>query len=53
MHSALRLLGVRALLIDKDQKPQWKPARLEDCTKEKVQSYFEPINPELNLSSKL
>jgi len=35
--------GVRALLIDKDQRPQWKPSRLEDCTAEKVDSYFLPL----------
>ena len=45
------LTGVRALLIDKDQKPQWMPQRLEDCTEEKVLSYFEPPNhPDLDLS---
>lgn len=42
-------LGVRALLIDRDQKPQWKPARLEDCTPEKIQSYFEPLQEDLQL----
>ena len=46
-------LGVRALLIDKDQKPNWNPKTLEDCTPEKIQSYFEPIDPELKLYSKL
>lgn len=45
--------GVRALLIDKDQKPNWNPKTLEDCTPEKIQSYFEPIDPELKLYSKL
>lgn len=39
--------GVRALLIDKDQKPQWKPARLEDCTAEQIDAYFQPIENEL------
>jgi len=32
--------GVRALLVDKDKKPQWKPSRLEDVTEEIVDSYF-------------
>jgi len=41
--------GVRALLIDKDQKPQWKPARLEDCTVEQIEAYFQPIENELKL----
>ena len=40
--------GVRAVLIDKDQKPQWKPARLEDCTAEQVEAYFQPIENELH-----
>jgi len=35
--------GVRAMLIDKDQKPQWKPSRLEDCTEEMVEAYFQPL----------
>lgn len=35
--------GVRALLVDKDQKPKWKPSRLEDCTAQQIQAYFEPL----------
>lgn len=35
--------GVRALLVDKDKQPKWKPAKLEDVTKEMVHSYFEPL----------
>lgn len=35
--------GVRAALIDKDGKPQWKPARLEDVRTEDVDSYFAPL----------
>ncbi len=31
------------MLIDKDQKPQWKPSRLEDCTEEMVEAYFQPL----------
>ncbi|KAI9561441.1 hypothetical protein GHT06_012398 [Daphnia sinensis] len=41
--------GVRALLIDKDQNPKWKPSSLEECTPEKIQSYFEPVKDELQL----
>ena len=44
--------GVRALLIDKDQKPQWKPARLEDCTAEQIDAYFQPIENELRFWKK-
>ncbi|KAL9891353.1 3-hydroxyisobutyryl-CoA hydrolase isoform 1-T1 [Glossina fuscipes fuscipes] len=32
--------GVRAMLIDKDQKPKWQPNTLEAVTEEHVQSYF-------------
>lgn len=33
--------GVRALIVDKDNKPQWKPAKLEDITESMVSAYFE------------
>ena len=34
--------GVRALLIDKDQKPRWSPARLEDVSDAMVEACFAP-----------
>jgi len=34
--------GVRALLIDKDNTPQWSPVSLSECSKEMVEKYFEP-----------
>jgi enoyl-CoA hydratase len=34
--------GVRAKLIDKDQKPAWNPKRLEDVTKAFVEQAFQP-----------
>lgn len=35
--------GVRALLIDKDKKPNWQPPTLEEVSKDYVETYFTPI----------
>lgn len=35
--------GIRALIIDKDQKPTWRPSSLEKVTDAMVQAYFQPI----------
>jgi enoyl-CoA hydratase len=32
--------GVRALIVDKDQSPKWKPVRLEDVSEAQVAEYF-------------
>jgi enoyl-CoA hydratase/carnithine racemase len=32
--------GIRALVIDKDNSPKWKPRRIEDVTPEMVQPFF-------------
>jgi enoyl-CoA hydratase/carnithine racemase len=37
--------GVRALVIDKDNAPQWQPATLESVTEEMVQAMFRPVWP--------
>lgn len=35
--------GVRALIIDKDRTPRWRPSRLEDVTPEMVESFLAPL----------
>ena len=35
--------GIRALLIDKDLKPNWQPATLEEVSKTDIETYFTPI----------
>ena len=38
--------GVRALLIDKDNKPNWSPTRPEAIGERDVAAFFEPLPPE-------
>lgn len=33
--------GIRALAIDKDHKPRWSPARLDEVSRERVMSFFD------------
>ena len=40
--------GIRALLIDKDNRPQWEDDSLATVSDEKVQSFFAPIWPAEN-----
>ena len=35
--------GVRAVIIDKDHKPKWQPARLEDVSDAEIEKYFAPV----------
>lgn len=39
--------GIRAVIIDKDQNPQWKPANLEGVSDADVSHYFLPFSSEL------
>jgi 3-hydroxyisobutyryl-CoA hydrolase len=32
--------GIRAVLVDKDNKPKWNPSSLEEFSKEQVESFF-------------
>ena len=33
--------GIRALVVDKDNNPQWDPPRVEDVTPEMIEAFFE------------
>jgi enoyl-CoA hydratase len=41
--------GVRAVIIDKDQSPRWRPPSLTEVTPEQVMRYFDPLPSELPL----
>jgi enoyl-CoA hydratase len=39
--------GVRAVIVDKDNKPQWKPATLAEMSEHSIEKYFAPLANEL------
>jgi len=41
--------GIRAVIIDKDNRPHWHPATLAEVTPEMVERYFAPLEAELAL----
>lgn len=41
--------GVRAVIIDKDNTPNWRPAGLDGVSKADVDAYFAPLADELDL----
>lgn len=43
VYSFISIAGVRALLIDKDQKPKWNPDTLVGVADHRVQFYFQPL----------
>ena len=42
--------GVRAVIIDKDNRPRWRPEGLADVGDAEVERYFAPLGVELALS---
>jgi enoyl-CoA hydratase len=41
--------GVRAVIVDKDQKPVWKPRRIEDLDAAAIEAHFAPLADDLVL----
>jgi enoyl-CoA hydratase len=37
--------GVRAAIIDKDQRPAWRPSRLADVSDADIEAHFAPLGP--------
>ena len=38
--------GIRALAVDKDKQPRWKPSRVADVSAAEVEAFFEPPWPD-------
>ena len=43
--------GVRAMLVDKDRKPNWKPFNIKDVDESRVNKFFEALG-DLDLALK-
>src|SRR5262249_7815271 len=44
--------GIRAVIIDKDQAPLWRPSTLEAGSEAEGERYFSPPPPELDLRTR-
>ncbi|MGO9787232.1 MAG: enoyl-CoA hydratase/isomerase family protein [Stellaceae bacterium] len=43
--------GIRAIVVEKDNKPRWQHARPEDVSEREVEGYFESLGArELNFA---
>lgn len=42
LNNVITILGVRALIIEKDNKPKWKYPTLKDVSDDEVLSLFKP-----------
>jgi enoyl-CoA hydratase len=38
--------GVRAVIVDKDNAPRWRPARLEEVVPDAIDCHFAPLRPD-------
>ncbi len=45
--------GVRAVIVDKDNAPRWRPASLAEVTDAEVERHFAPLDCELELPGRL
>ncbi len=42
--------GIRAVIVDKDNRPRWRPERIAAVTEDAVERHFAPLESELMLS---
>jgi enoyl-CoA hydratase len=42
--------GIRAMIIDKDRRPNWVPATLDEVTDTDVEAFFQPLGSAVTLA---